>query len=106
MEDTRIKVLNEAINLTAGDRNKAYGKPIDNLQVNADLWNVYIHNKGVVFSAQDVAIMMALTKISRISVNPGHHDSHVDAAAYMAIAKEVYEDAQLFMGEVSDELKN
>ncbi len=91
-EDTRIGVLREAIRLTAGDRNTAYGKPIVNLQQNANLWNAYVGQE--MFTAQDVSIMMALTKIARIRTNPSHHDSHVDASAYMAIAKEVWEDAQ------------
>ena len=42
-----------------------------------------------VFSAYDVAVMMALLKIARISENPQHMDSWVDLAGYAACGGEI-----------------
>ena len=82
----RQTVLEQAMSLTLGDRNKQYGDPRPNLTQTADLWSAYL---GFPIKAYQVSIMMTLAKISRIAQNPGHSDNYVDGAAYMAIAREV-----------------
>jgi hypothetical protein len=86
---TRVQTLETAINLTAGDRNKAYGPPHRNLSDCALLWDAYLAiRNGAQLDAEAVAWMNVLQKIAR-SAQPGYHpDNYTDAAAYSAIAGE------------------
>ena len=86
---TRVQTLETAINLTAGDRNKAYGPPHRNLSDCALLWDAYLAiRNGAQIDAEAVAWMNVLQKIAR-SAQPGYHpDNYTDAAAYSAIAGE------------------
>lgn len=98
-KSTREALLNTAKHLTCGDRNKAYGPPYDNLSDCAALWEAYLNAKwgclvpkddgyAVRITAEDVAWLMSLVKMTR-SFYPGYHaDNYVDAAAYSAIAGE------------------
>lgn len=103
VKPTRAQILETAIKLTGGDRNKAYGPPFDNLSGCAHLWNAYINSKWGCLAlqpdgsysanlvAEDVAWLMTLVKMTR-SFNPGYHpDNYTDAAAYSAIAGECRE---------------
>ena len=90
----RKVLLQEAINITAGDRNVAYGNPEDNFQNIADYWNTYLTQRvggatvGVRLTSQDVAHMMILMKMARLATNPGHRDSLVDIAGYAACGED------------------
>jgi len=86
---TRVQTLETAINLTAGDRDKAYGPPHRNLSDCALLWDAYLAiRNGAQIDAEAVAWMNVLQKIAR-SAQPGYHpDNYTDAAAYSAIAGE------------------
>lgn len=97
---TRVKTLETAINLTSGDRNKAYGPPVNNLTDCAELWNAYINTKYklkrtdkriVKLDAEDVAWMMVLVKMTRSFQEGYHPDNYTDASAYSAIAGECRE---------------
>ena len=59
-------ILQEAIEVTE-QRQVAYDKPEDNFQRIADLWNVFLKDKGVKheITSKDVAMMMILMKIAR-----------------------------------------
>jgi len=83
----RSKVLEEAINLTNGDRARDYGEPSKNFQTIADMWSAYL---GYGVSARDVCNMMALLKIARLK-NGQSRDSSLDGAAYLALGFEVGE---------------
>lgn len=93
---TRVQTLETAINLTSGDRNRAYGPPYNNLSDCAALWNAYTATKAKTtgtteLNAEDVAWMMVLVKMTR-SFQPGYHaDNYTDATAYSAIAGECRE---------------
>lgn len=84
-DTVRGKLLSEAIRLTEGDRNKTYGSPYGNLSLTARLVSTFI---GTTVTASQMAVIMALVKIARLVQTPDHKDSHLDAAAYMAIAYE------------------
>jgi hypothetical protein len=88
----RVETLETAINLTAGDRNKSYGPPYNNLSDCALLWDAYLAIRGgKPVDAEAVAWMNVLQKIAR-SCQPGYHpDNYTDAAAYSAIAGECRE---------------
>ena len=59
----RANTLEKAKEIVCGHRENEYGSPEDNFKTIADFWSVY---KGVEFTANDVAMMMALLKIARI----------------------------------------
>ena len=85
---TRKDILDAALELTYGSRNKQYGSPKKNLEIAANLLSSYLETN---IEPHQVAIIMMLCKISRLAVNPDHTDSYVDMSAYAAIAAEVRE---------------
>lgn len=82
----RADILRTAEKCVCGQREQDYGSPENNFQVIADFWSVY---KGVQFSANDVAMMMALLKVARIKSGGGTADSFVDLAGYAACGGEL-----------------
>lgn len=89
---TRKRVLSAAERCVCGQREQDYGTPEDSLQKIAALWTAYMSKNSIVdtvFSASDVAVMMALLKIARISENPQHMDSWVDGCGYFACGGEI-----------------
>lgn len=85
---TRQRVLKEAEKCVCGQREQDYGTQEDNFQKIGDLWPIYL-DCNVKIDAYDVAAMMALLKISRLSNNPEHMDSWVDLAGYAACGGEI-----------------
>lgn len=85
----REQVLLDAVNLIVGDRNVDYGDPYDDFGMTADLWHSYLsrimdrHDGALVIEPQDVAVMMVLLKISRLSWTPQKKDHWVDIAGYV-----------------------
>ena len=77
------KVLREAAELVGKARAKTYGPYWESLGRIASFWSIY---KDVRFSAADVAVMLALMKLSRTRGDADHRDNYVDAAAYAALA--------------------
>jgi hypothetical protein len=93
---TRVEILAEASRLTGGERNKEYGEPKDNLSATALLWTAYLQcrfadNANPLLTAEDVAWLNVLQKISRSFHGVYKPDIYIDAAAYAAIAGEVRE---------------
>lgn len=81
--ELRIDLLEEAIRLTSGDRNKSYGPPTANMQRTADLFALAT---GKALDAREAAMFNVVLKLARIFQTPGHRDSYVDAMAYLGIA--------------------
>ena len=82
---SREELLETAKNIVTKDRNNTYGEPEDAFQVIADYWSVYLKNKyNIQVSSSDVALMMNLMKIARLTQSPTHHDSITDAIGYLA----------------------
>jgi hypothetical protein len=87
---TRDEMLSEAIRLTTGDRNAAYGHPYDNLTHMANMVSAYLSGKrgvDLALDAEDMAWIMIMAKASRTVASP-KDDNYIDAAAYAAIAGE------------------
>jgi hypothetical protein len=84
----RSELLREAETLVNGDRNNAYGPPDQDFERTAIMWTTYMNGRRI-FEAHDVAIMMALLKISRLSWEPTKKDSWVDLAGYAACGYEI-----------------
>ena len=83
---TRSQILDTAKSHVTKDRASAYGEPEDSFGLIASLWSAY---RGEKFCAYDAAMMMALLKVARAKANPGHLDSVVDGAGYLACAGEI-----------------
>jgi len=99
VKPARVRTLETAISLTAGDREESYGPPFDNLSNCAAMLNAYINSKQkcivrtsdsyeVVLTAEDIAWIMVLLKMVRSFKSGYHPDNYTDAAAYSAIAGE------------------
>ena len=85
---TRKRVLSEAEKCVCGQREQDYGTPEDSFQKIGTFWTAYL-NCAVRIDAEDVAAMMALLKIARISENPQHMDSWVDGCGYFSCGGEI-----------------
>ena len=83
---TRDEILSAAAKIVTQDRNSTYGGPERSFETIAQLWAIHL---GYKVTASDVAIMMALLKIARLSANPAHADSWIDLAGYAACGGEV-----------------
>ncbi len=83
----RADVLDAAKKCVCGQREQDYGSPENNFQIIDNLWTAYMG--GVEFTPTDVAMMMALLKIARISSGTATEDSFVDLAGYAACGGEI-----------------
>lgn len=81
----RVRMLDEAADLTIGDRNRDYGEPVDNM---LDIADIFAAMTGVQLHAHEVPLFHIATKLSRLKNTPGHHDSVVDIMAYAGIYAE------------------
>lgn len=87
----RKDVLSDAETCVCGHREQDYGSPENNFQIIADLWNAYLgcERLRIRITAHDVAMLMALLKVARISNDGGTYDCYVDLAGYAACAGEI-----------------
>ena len=90
---TRAETLDKAKECVCGHREQDYGTPENNFQIIANYWNAFLDAKlskdpDYVLKREDVAVMMALFKIGRITTGAGTSDSFVDACGYLACAEE------------------
>lgn len=79
MTDPTVAV--DAIRMVDEDRYEQYGDPKENLSRIAGMWSSYMN---VDITAEDVAMMMVMVKISR-SKNSYSRDNAVDGVAYLLI---------------------
>jgi len=75
-------IAGDAVRLVNTDRQEEYGTPQENLGRIAALWSCYL---GTKVSEEDVAILMALLKISRMKAGY-KRDNTVDGVAYLLLA--------------------
>lgn len=81
----REETLDTAKSIVTGARANEYGGVEDNFKRIGKLWEAY---KGVAFSTEDVALMLALLKVARLKNSPDHKDSWIDIAGYAACGAE------------------
>jgi hypothetical protein len=86
-DNFRTEILQEAIGLINGDRQNQYGDPIDDFSTTASLWQTYLERifdsrGGLVIHPHDVAVLMVLLKVSRLSWSPDKRDHWADIAGY------------------------
>jgi len=85
MPTTTEKLFDNVVK-TIHARGINYGHPITNHKRIAELWSAYL---GYPIQPNEVAICMALVKISRQAEDPAVLDNYEDCLAYVAIAKNI-----------------
>lgn len=94
---TRNEILRAAEKIVSGERQEQYGSPEDNFAVIARYWECYLDartkNSGsdatFTLDADDVAAMMILFKVGRLSTGAGSADTWIDIAGYAACGGQV-----------------
>lgn len=85
-------ILQEALEVTSGDRRRDYDRAEPNHERIAGAWNWYLKSRKGGFyteiSALDAAHMMLLLKIARACYTPTR-DTYVDLAGYARCAAEI-----------------
>lgn len=77
--EVRKRLLGIVEQAVCKDRQATHGRPEDNFADIALMWQIY---KGTEFTAEDVAVMMALVKVARLKSNADHVDNWIDLAGY------------------------
>lgn len=83
---TREATLTTAASLISGDRAKDYGDAAESFTRLAALWTPIL---GAEITPEQVALCLTQLKVSRLIQSPGHTDSWVDAAGYIALGSEI-----------------
>lgn len=84
-------ILEEVDKIINGERQDMYGNPEDSFELIAHYWTTYVSaafEKGEcypIFEPHDVAVMMTLFKIARMSGQKPCRDNSRDAIGYLAI---------------------
>lgn len=97
----RPEILEAARRCVCGDREQDYGSPENNFRTIATMWEAYL---GFPVSPVDVAAMLALLKIARISSGHAKEDNWIDLAGYAACGGEL-EASRSWPSEVADDGK-
>jgi len=87
----RNEVLNTAKEIINGDRQDDYGDARDSFASIGAYWTNYLKHP---ITAKDVAMMMVLLKVSRMSTGSGSNDCLIDMAGYSALAAEMLDTPQ------------
>ena len=88
----RRDILDAALALITGDRDRDYGAARDNFDAIAAAWTLQLGPKlARGLTAEDVAMCMAQLKLMRLRTTPNHPDSWIDLAGYAALGGEVSE---------------
>jgi hypothetical protein len=82
--DIKEALAAEAVKIVTGARRAAYGRPEQNFERIARLWNAHLLNTGRAgdLTAIDVATFCRLIKEARLAETPDHRDSFVDILGY------------------------
>lgn len=92
-KEVNESVMQEAIDIIYGDREKVYGHPSKNLNHIAHQWSTYLmqkHGFTVELSAEDVCWMMVDLKKCR-QMNTEKRDNLVDAIGYLGLIERLTE---------------
>ena len=93
MSVTKEEILKKARDLITGDRNETHGDAFQNHAEIAEFWNIFLDKKlqpMASITAEDVALMMVLMKISRNTQGKKNNlDNFIDMCGYAAIAGEI-----------------
>ena len=81
------KLLADVVELVH-TRGSVYGHPYPNHKRISELWTAYLDHP---ITPSQVALCMALVKVSRLTESANHSDSIIDAIAYLSIYQTVLE---------------
>ena len=91
MSDVKRELLEEAISLVSGPRDKDYGDAtICHIRI-SDFWNAWLMHRPGPLTAYDASMMMGLVKFARCLETPSH-ENHVDIAGYAAVSEKIFDD--------------
>ena len=85
----RYEFLESSGKLLGGDREDEYGDARENFTRIADLWSPVL---SIEITTTQVALCLALLKISRLSHNTTHQDLWLDLVGYAALGGEMSND--------------
>ena len=85
LRNSRVALLEEAVSLTSGERNKDYGDPVENMTNIAKIFNAIT---GHTIKVSEVPMFHIATKLARMQASPTKRDHYVDIMAYAGIAYE------------------
>jgi hypothetical protein len=83
-------ILEEALEITQGDRQDDYGSPLDQARIFADLARAAT---GLDIQPIHYPLLMICVKLSRARQTPGKRDHWTDIAGYSWVATDIYEKA-------------
>ena len=93
MSISKEEILAKANELISKDRNETHGDAFKNHAEIAEFWNIFLDGKlrpMANITAQDVAVMMILLKVSRSTQGEKFNiDNFIDMVGYAAIAGEI-----------------
>lgn len=84
----RTDILTSANEIVNKNRENDYGAVENNFKTISQMWNAYLHLDNAI-APKDVAAMMALLKIARISSGHNKSDNWIDLAGYAACGGEL-----------------
>jgi len=89
----RTAVLEKANEYVSIDRQSDHGNPENTFAIHAELWSAYLNalqgSTCIKLRSEDVAAMMVLFKVGRVSQNIRHADTWIDIAGYAACGAEL-----------------
>lgn len=89
-------ILQEAQRLVHGDRQRAYGHPLDDFSRTAGMATAMLKHKlkdGESITPEEVGLFMILVKVSR-QINRPKRDNMTDAAGYAATVQMCHEERE------------
>jgi len=94
-KQSRGKILRKALEIINGERQDQYGNPEDSFALIGEYWTTYLESTGIdighIISQKEVAEMMALLKIARMSGQKPKLDNYLDLIGYAALAADFVE---------------
>lgn len=86
-------ILEETAEILDGPRNRDYGDASEDFATTAAFWNNYVarisqRRGGLCLTSHDVAAMMMLLKLARLTWTPDVKDHWMDAIGYAALGWE------------------
>ena len=83
---TKTETFLQNVASTIHERGSLWGHPYYNHKRISELWSAYLDHP---ITPSQVALCMALVKVSRLTESANHSDSIIDAIAYLSIYQTV-----------------
>ena len=102
---TRGEILDQAKKTICNDRQDSYGEPENSFPVIAKFWETYLSeilHTDIKLSARNVADMLCLFKLARITTGKFKEDNYIDLCGYSAIAASLEPEITIVEQKVQD----